>query len=702
MKSFDRTIFLKVMFIGIVIFVMFEMIVLGFVSSNKQSAINDLRPKAETIRAQIEKVFQSTITISDGYLSYMTSNLDASKEDTETFLNHLFFYDENYVKNIAVIEDTTIKFNYPYEENQSSIGVDLSTIATQRDDILMVKNSQEPLFIGPVELVQGGLAFILRIPILDGDSYWGQIAVVLDADLFIQSIKTKAELNSLTVRIFEQDSDFDLFINGDVIDDENISTNYSNKYFSWTFEVSESEIQSTLVQDIIIRLIILSITFTICYFLYKSNILNKRIMHNANHDSLTGDYNRSKFISDYNSNLFEGMLIAFSDVNKFKLLNDTLGHSFGDWCLKQLSSKFNSMNNLRTYRIGGDEFILVSTAPMSVEEFENQLSSNIFTFYNEEFKQDVDLALSIGILEKITKNITLESMLMYLDYAMYDAKKENRSFTIVDNKLMKIYDETKVIEQQLIEDIRKNNLLLFYQPIINLETCAIEGFEVLSRWLYKDKIRTAAKFIDIVKKIKYVDLVDINLFNKLQTEYVELLNECSQIKDLSFAINLSAESLMIFEKTNKKFDGFVENRVIPTKMIVFEISEDMNLGTISMETLRYIQNKGYAISVDDFGSGVTKLSDVLSGELRTIKTDKSLLPSKKENDKKTAGFLTVINAIKASGSAICVEGVETTSQLELSIEAGCKLAQGYLFCKPIPKDEIIDYIKNFDFSNYIK
>ncbi len=700
MKSFDRPILLKVIFIGVVIFTIFEMVIFGFVSFSKQNAINNLRPKAETIRAQIENVFQSTITISDGYLSYMTSNLDASKDDTETFLNHLFFYEENYVKNIAVIEDTTIKYNYPFEENQSSIGIDLSTIDTQRDDILIVKNDLESLFIGPVELVQGGIAFIMRIPILNDDLYWGQVAVVMDADLLIQSIEDEAELNSLTVRIFDLDSDFNLLINGDILGDEFISTDYSNKYFSWTFEVSESEIQSNLIRDILIRLITITITFTLCYFLYKSNNLNKKIMHNANHDSLTGDYNRAKFISDYNDNLFEGMLIAFSDVNKFKLLNDTLGHSFGDWCLMQLSSKFNSLENLRTYRIGGDEFILVSTVPMLVEEFKQQLSSNTFTFYNEEFKQDVDLALSIGILERITRTISLESMLMYLDYAMYDAKRENRNSTIVNSELMSIYDETKVMEQQLIEDIRKNNLILYYQPIINLETSKIEGFEVLSRWLYKDKVRTAATFIDIVKKIKYVDLVDINLFNKLQEEYVGLLNECKQIKDLSFAVNLSAESLMIFERDKKKFDIFVENRIIPVDKIVFEISEDMNLGLISMDTLRYIQNKGCSISVDDFGAGVTKLSDVLSGELRSIKTDKSLLPSKKTNDKKTDGFLTVIKAIKASGSAICVEGVETKSQLELSIEAGCKLAQGYLFCKPIPKDKIIDYINNFDFSNY--
>ncbi|MBU1019571.1 MAG: EAL domain-containing protein, partial [Firmicutes bacterium] len=135
---------------------------------------------------------------------------------------------------------------------------------------------------------------------------------------------------------------------------------------------------------------------------------------------------------------------------------------------------------------------------------------------------------------------------------------------------------------------------------------------------------------------------------------------------------------------------------------IFEISEDMNLGVISIDTLRYIQKSGYTIAVDDFGAGVSKLSDVLSGELPRIKTDKSLLPSKSANDKKITGFYTIIKAIRASGSSICAEGVETVEQMEMAIDAGCKLAQGFLFSRPIPKDQVIDFVKNFDFSNYKK
>ena len=698
MNQISKKTLLKVLLIGVIIYATFEMILFSLALYTNQSKLNEMYRKSYAVQTQIETVFQSTITISEAYLSYTSSNLDVSKEDSESFLKHILFYEGNYINNIAFIEDTTIKYNYPFEENKTSIGFDLATIDGQKEEILYVKNNLEPLFIGPVELVQGGQGFIIFIPVLDENQYWGQIATVIDVDQFIQIIESEADNNNINVRVFDKETGKNIVLVGENPIGNVGKSTYENKYISWNIQVSATVVESTLFSDVISRILAISVIGVLCYFLYRGWILNQMIIHNAKHDYLTGDYNRAKFISDYEEDRFNGMLIAFTDVNKFKVLNDTLGHLFGDWCLKQLSSKFNELENFRTYRISGDEFILVSTVPIKIPEFKEKISSNEFIFYNEELKQNVDLSISIGVLERLDTSINLESMLMYLDYAMYDSKKENKKFTVVDKELMTFYDETKIIEQQLIDDVKKNKLIPYYQPVINLETGKIDGFEVLSRWLYKDEIRSAGMFIGIVKKVKYVDLVDQNLFDKLQEEYVELLEACPQIKDLTFAVNLSAELLMIFEKNNSRFDEFVKNRVIPIEKSVFEISEDMNLGVISIETLRYIQTGGYAISVDDFGAGVSKLSDVLSGELKAIKADKSLLPSKKANDKKIVGFYTIIKAIRASGSSICVEGVETKEQLEMAIDAGCRLAQGYLFSKPIPKEEVIDFIENFDYS----
>lgn len=700
MKKTRRKVLLKVIIVAILIFASFEVLLIGIATFNAQSMNNDLYKKGYSVQNQIENIFQSTITISDGYLSYVTSNIDVTKEESESFLEHLLFYDDNFIRNIALVENTTIIYNYPYEENKTSIGADLSTVEGQIEETLFVKNNLEPIFFGPVELVQGGKAFLTVIPVLDGNDYFGQVISVIDADFFIETIQHEADMQKINLKITDLHTSEEVLLIGDSLEGEIVNSIYTNKYFSWNLEFSYRDTESTLLMDILTRLMVIFVITIISYFSYRSSILSHSIMHNAIHDSLTNDFNRAKFVKDYNSNEFANKLIAFADVNKFKLLNDTLGHLFGDWCLIQLSNKLNDFGYFTVYRISGDEFILVSNIEMTTDEFLTNIDSAKFEFYNEELQQDVDIELSIGVLEKLNSNINLETLLMYLDYAMYDAKKDGKTFSVVSQKLMKHYDETKVIEQQLIEDVKKNRLIPYYQPIINLDEGKIEGFEVLSRWSYKGEIRSAGMFINIVKKIKYVDLVDQNLFNRIQEDYAELSKQSSDFMDMTISLNLSAETLMIMNKDNRRFDKFVKDRSMPIDRINFEISEDMNLGLISIETLRYMQNKGYSITVDDFGAGVSKLSDVLSGELRTIKTDKSLLPSKQENDKKVNGFYTIISAIKASGSTICVEGVETLTQLEMSIRAGCKLAQGYLFGKPMPKEEIISYIREFDFTEF--
>jgi diguanylate cyclase (GGDEF)-like protein len=633
----------------------------------------------------------------------MSSNLDATKEETEEFLSHLLYYEENFVRNIAVLEDTTIKYNYPYQGNESSIGVDLGLVDDQKEQVLHVKESLSSVFIGPVTLVQGGQAFIIRIPIVDDNTdYWGQLSFVIDYDVLYETIEEDVNANGLSVLIQDSSTGDVVMSVGEVDDSRYVTTEYQNQYFTWDIIASKDNYQSNLLLGLATRAVSLSLITILVYFTYRSKVLDWELKYYADHDYLTNDLNRTKFYSDYNDGLFHGMLIAFVDINKFKLINDTLGHSFGDWVLTQVSNSYKQSGKFKVYRLSGDEFVLVSNEPMTAAEFQTILQPSDFIYYNDDIKQDIEVKVSMGVLEQLPKTINLETILMYLDYAMYDAKEVNTMYNIVTDDLMELYNETKVIEQQIIEDVRNNNLIPYYQPIINVEDGTVDGFEVLSRWKYKGTIQSATMFIDILKKIRYVDIIDQNLFNQIQEEYEELSFQSDKIKDCTFSFNLSAETLMSMERDNKMFDVFVQHRKIPIENIIFEISEDMNLGLISIDTLRYIQQKGYNITVDDFGSGVSKLSDVLSGELKRIKTDKTLLPSSDSKDKRTKGFHTVVQAIKASGSTICAEGVETVEQLEMSIDAGCRLVQGYLFAKPFGKEQVIEFIETFDYSEYTK
>lgn len=695
----DKTI-VKTVIVSFFLIIIFELIIVVSNAFMMQTEEAELYKKSYSIQAEIEKVFLNIFTISDAYTSYVSDNPTISQEQSESFLKHLLSHEENYLRNIALIEDTTIKYNYPYEENADSIGVDLAEVPGQSEDVMYVKENQKTLFVGPVELVQGGNAFILLTPIVVDESYYGHVSTVMDAEEFYTLLETEAGKNDVELKIGYPGEDS--FINvGTLFEKGNVTTTITNRNLILelsVYDISTSSTATTINSEI--RIVGIFVALLVGYYVFKNGKLIDEVLFKATHDSLTNIYNRTKFIEDFKEGKVSGKLIAYLDINKFKTLNDTLGHHFGDWGLIMIAKEFYSIGKFEAYRNSGDEFFLVSKEPMSEKEFLNHTNKFSSTFYNEELKQNIDILLSVGIIENVAKNLEFEKMLMYLDYAMYDAKKQRLTYTIVDEKLMKKYTEQKLIEQLLIEDIKNNNFLTYYQPIIDIKKKRIDSIEVLSRWKYNDKLLPALKFIDIVKKIKYIEKVDQNLFNNLQKQYQIIMDQCDDIEELKYAINLSAEILKEFEDDFSKFDRYIEKIEIPVERIIFEISEDINLGIISEATLDYIKSKGFSIVIDDFGSGVSKLSDVLSGKLHAIKMDKSMLPISSKDVNRLKGFRTIVKAINSTGSLVCIEGVETKDQLALSKKAGCMILQGYLFGKPMPLEDIIKYIQTFDYSNY--
>lgn len=701
MKQLTTSAIFKTITTGILLLIIFELVAhyTGVLFLSRQEVT--LQEKNYGIQTEIDKVFLSVFSISNAYQSYLSEDPNVSKEETEDFLGHVMIYEGNYVRNIAYIEDTTIKYNYPYEDNVSSIGVDLSLVPEQKDAVVGIKSSKEPYFIGPVDLVQGDIGYIFGLPIVKNDEFIGHVATVIDADQFSILLKNQADKFDVSICLSYVDSPNHTCI-GENFEGYNISTTIETPFTNWVLTTYDNSSTATLFYVAhSIRIIGLLSTLIVCFYIYKNTVLNNETIYRANHDILTGNFNRAKFIEDFNNSEHDGKLIAFSDINKFKVLNDTLGHHFGDWALQKLSQEVKENGMFTIYRNSGDEFIFVSKQPMTINEFLENMNSLKLSYFSEMLKRDITITLSMGVIEKISEDLPLENMLIYLDYAMYDAKKSNQTIKIVDENLLKVYEEQKLIEQLLIEDIKSGSLIPYYQPIINTETKRIESLEVLSRWIYNNQVLSALKFIDVAKKIRYIERIDMNLFEKLQMEYPKFVSQVSDINKISFGVNLSAETLKLFEQDASAIDTFLGINIIPRENIIFEISEDINLGIISSSTLEDIQNRGYHLAIDDFGSGVSKLTDVLSGKLYAIKTDKGMLPKNLTDTQRLHGFTTIVRAVHSAGSNVIVEGVETKTQLDICLKAGCKLMQGYLFGKPMSFDEIVNYINTFDYEAII-
>jgi len=700
MSVFKGDLKVKIFLICVLIFILFESIVLAANAFWMQSKEKELYRKSYAIQSEVEKVFLNVYTISEAYVSYIEESPEVSRLEVEGFLSHLLSHEENYIRNIAYVEGTVIKFNFPYEENKGSVGIDLGEIPGQMDDVAKVEELREPLFKGPLELVQGGRAFILRIPVIVGDDYFGHVSTVIDADIFEGLIEKEAELYNVELTLGYLGEENFITI-GDDFDDLGVETYIVNKYTDWEMNVYDLSVSNLeVVINYGIRLMGLSVILIVVYYVLKNEKLIREVKYKASHDSLTENYNRLKFTDDFEKGAFVGKLVAFMDINKFKILNDTLGHRYGDWVLGILSEEFKSTGKFHVYRNSGDEFFLVSKEPMTIKDMLIYTKNFEYLFFHDELKHEVDITLSVGVIEKVTSHLDYENMLMYLDYAMYDAKNNRRILTIVDKVLMGKYNAQTKIEQFLIDDIQNDRFLLYYQPIIDMVNKRIESIEVLSRWEHNGEIIAASMFIDIVKRIRYIERVDQNLIKNLQRDYSIFTENCKEVLDINFSINLSADILKDFERNNSKFDSYTENLQIPHNRVIFEISEDTNLGLISEDTINYIQSKGFNVVIDDFGSGVSKLSDVLSGKLLAIKTDKSMLPSDLSDSHRLKGFNTIVKAISATESKVCVEGVENIDQLRISHNAGCDLVQGFYFARPMPLEDIIEYVQNFDYSKF--
>lgn len=685
----------------VVMFVISELVigfVVGYFESENET---ELYRKGYAVENKVENIMLNVNTMNDAYASFMEENLDATEEESAEFLTHLFTHEINYINNIAYIEGTTIKYNYPKEGNESTVGADLSTVPDQSNYFLEARKSKEEVFFGPVELIQGGQAFILVTPIYENGIYRSSVATVIKESALTDLLNEQAELFDISISLATGEGENPFINSGYVFSNDPVKIVMDTPDISWYLTVYPNSITHyRLYTELTVRLITILIIVFVVYFLRKRNNHFEEIKFKASHDFLTSNYNRAKFIEDFVNDEFSDSLIAYMDVNKFKVLNDTLGHQFGDWALIKLSKELQSTNLFNVYRNSGDEFFLISKEPMSQERFLDVTKGFKYSFFNEVLKQNIHVSLAVGFIPQIPKKLELETMLMYLDYAMYDSKKFNRTYTMIDKELMMIYDKQKNMESMLIEDIKRNNFINYYQPIIDVETGSIYSVEVLSRWQYKNEILPAGKFIDIVKKIRYIEKVDQNLFDNLQREYTQFRDKVENIDSLKFSINLSAELLKSFEADYTRFDKYVKKMVIPKDNIIFEISEDINLGIISDNIIDYIKDKGFQLVIDDFGSGVSKLSDVLSGNLLAIKTDKSMIPLSKKDNKRLKGFTTIVKAVKSTGSMVCVEGVESKEQLQLVQETGCKIVQGYYFGFPLNSDDIVSYINEFDISKF--
>lgn len=432
----------------------------------------------------------------------------------------------------------------------------------------------------------------------------------------------------------------------------------------------------------------------------KRKVQEKKIKRLAYYDILTGLPNRTYLNEKLKKELeisktygIEGV-VFFIDVDNFKILNDTFGHGFGDKILIDIGKRFTALvgNDKFIARLGGDEFIILLKDINDKEIIDNIVNEIISsfekTFHIEE--KEFYLTISIGVTLYPKDGDNLDELLKNADTAMYKAKDSGRARYVYFEKNMNEKSFEKMqMQNKLRNAIEKNELVLYYQPKVDLKNNEIIEYEALIRWVSPDYgFVPPDRFIGIAEESGLISKLGAWVFEKA-CEFSKKINNNLE-KDIIVSVNVSVVELMNanYISTIKKIFEKIE---VDPKLIGIEITETALME--SFETNEAILNElielGIQVSLDDFGTGYSSLNYLKKIPTNILKIDKSFVDDIKNDEIDETIIKAIIEIAHKLNLEVVAEGVETEEQKKKLKEYKCDQIQGYLISKPLPEDDII-------------
>lgn len=428
--------------VSLFLLTIFLMVIAMFINNLRQQEILKTTDKFINFKSQLERLVFTNKTLVQGFEAYILVNPGLDEAAAYTYLDNLLSKNENQIRNIGVTQDTTIIWNYPKEGNTAAIGVDLAKIDSQKELVLKVKNEQVPIFQGPVDLVQGGTGFIIRLPIVREDSgYWGQISIVLKGDQMISEINRYADQAGLNVALFNhQNQELPFYETISAVDESPLTFDIDPGFIDWKVAVSPRDGWENN-QPILAMAIFMAVLIAVGAGLltFRALRINYQLRIMSSHDSLTGLYNRH-YLSEYQTMVFAAAQrnnrqvgLMSMDLNSFKKINDTYGHNVGDQVLIETARilKQNVRINEAAFRLGGDEFLIIMPDIKERKELKQAKKRLINSFEGDFILMELSEkpTLSIGTSLYPEDGEDIDALLQIADAEMYADKKEQQSKT---------------------------------------------------------------------------------------------------------------------------------------------------------------------------------------------------------------------------------------------------------------------------------
>ncbi len=433
----------------------------------------------------------------------------------------------------------------------------------------------------------------------------------------------------------------------------------------------------------------------------------EQLAYDAFHDALTGLPNRALFmdrlqhvITASQRSVEPHYAALFLDLDRFKIVNDTLGHAIGDQLLIVVSRRLSECIRPgdTVARLGGDEFAVLleniselKDAVDVAQRIHEKMSTSVMVKGHEVFS-----SVSIGIALGSDHYEQSEQVLRDADIAMYQSKaRGNASYAIFDEKMHATILDRQQLESDLRGAIDHKDLVLHYQPIINLKTHRVVGFEALVRWNHATR--------GLIHPMEFIPLAEENGLINAIGEWI-LREACHELKKLqelfpvtpplNMSVNISSKQFTRQDLAGK-LKNVLEETGLDPHTLVYEITESMIMEDVdaAAATMKRLQDMGVRIHIDDFGTGYSSLSYLHHFPINALKIDRTFIDKLSSDSENHEVILSIISLAKSLNFDVIAEGIELTHQLSTVKELHCHYGQGFLFAEPMDSNGIEEWMK---------
>lgn len=436
----------------------------------------------------------------------------------------------------------------------------------------------------------------------------------------------------------------------------------------------------------------------------QERIASERAHYLANQDSLTGLANRNALQSTVPAMIDacrekQGKLcVILLDVNNFKEINDFYGHNAGDQVLKKIAALIRKHAPEGSFiaRTGGDEFaIFTDNTSVDFDELGAKIDSEAnvaFDIHTETYK--IEIELSKGLARYPEHGKTLNELMQHVNLAMHEGKADkNLSVVRFEDKMAQKFQSRVETLKEFRSAIEQSQIVPFYQPLVSMETGKVEGFEALARWNHPEHgILTPAVFQDALDDTTVSALLGAEMLKLIAADMKYWTETGVDFKIIGF--NVSEGDLKRPGFVLDVANAIASSGILPNQLVV-EVtenslySENLQDGIVKLDQLSEL---GCRISLDDFGTGFSSITQLKELPYSSVKVDKSFIDNVTENQDDQAIVCALLEMGRLMGFTLVIEGVEKQGQVDLLREFGCNMVQGFFYSKPIPATAVSGFL----------